>query len=293
MPAVSPTIRLQRGPLRFTADVVGDGPLVLCLHGFPDHRRTWRHALPFLADAGYRAVAPSLRGYEPSSVPADGDVHLSTVARDVLAWMDRLEAPRAHLVGHDWGAAVTSVVTAMAPERVASATLLAVPPLRRAGRMMRRVPQALPRLAYMAFFQLPGLPERALLANGGAGIRRLWRRWSPGWRCPEHEMRHVIETLARPGVLPAALGYYRALPDVVTPRGRETWRLLTSRLRTPSLLVAGEDDGCMDPRAWDVGVEPRDFPAGVRTERLAGAGHFMHLERPARFHEVLLEHLDG
>ncbi|MGD8831659.1 MAG: alpha/beta fold hydrolase, partial [Pseudomonadales bacterium] len=91
---------LTHGDLSFTALSVGAGPLVLCLHGFPDNARSFRHQLPKLAEAGYHAVSVMLRGYEPSSQPRDRDYTLETIAGDVLAFIDQLGAGRAHLIGH-------------------------------------------------------------------------------------------------------------------------------------------------------------------------------------------------
>ena len=87
-------IELRANGLRFSAHAAGAGPLVLCLHGFPDHAGSFRHQLPALAAAGYRAVAPTMRGYEPSSQPRDGDYHIVRLAEDVVGWLDHLGAER-------------------------------------------------------------------------------------------------------------------------------------------------------------------------------------------------------
>lgn len=126
-------LKLANGALSFSAHGLGlddnaRGPVVLCLHGFPDNARSFRFQLPALAAAGYRAVAPTLRGYEPSSQPADGDYSLEALGRDVLAWVDGLAEKKVHLIGHDWGAAVAYVAGALAPERFHSLTTIAVPP---------------------------------------------------------------------------------------------------------------------------------------------------------------------
>ena len=125
-------MRLANGQLSFSAltagfDVNAGRPLVLCLHGFPDNADTYRFQMPALAAAGYRVVAPMLRGYEPSSQPADGDYSLSSLAQDVIAWLDDLGEDRVYLVGHDWGAAISYVAAALAPERFLSIATIAVP----------------------------------------------------------------------------------------------------------------------------------------------------------------------
>lgn len=111
--------RLQVGPLTFTAYEMGAGPLVLLLHGFPDGPETFRHQLPALAAAGYRAVAVTLRGYEHSSLPPDGSVRVADLAADVFGWMDAMDEARAHLIGHDWGATIAYAAAKLRPERVA------------------------------------------------------------------------------------------------------------------------------------------------------------------------------
>lgn len=282
---------LRSGALIFTADELGDGPLVLCLHGFPDHRGSWRHQLPALAEAGFHVIAPDLRGYEPSSQPEDGDYRLARLGEDVVCWLDDLGEQRVHLVGHDWGAAIATVAANLIPDRVASLTTVGVPPLRRMGAMVRARPAALTRLWYMAFFQLRAGPERALLARDGALVRRLWADWSPGWTCPEPAMRAVLDALGRPGVARAALTYYRQIPDLITETGRRSWRLLRDRVKVPTLAMTGALDGCMDSRLYDVGVSEEDFEAGVTVRRLEDAGHFPHQERPDDFNRLLIDWL--
>ena len=120
---------LENGVLRHSAYGCGMSsnagqPLVVCLHGFPDTAQTFRGQLPVLVDAGYRAIAPMLRGYEPSSQPEDNDYTLATMARDVIVWLDQLGEQQVHLVGHDWGAAITYAAGALAPERFASLTTM-------------------------------------------------------------------------------------------------------------------------------------------------------------------------
>ena len=136
-----PGLRVLRSKgLRFTAAECGEGPLVLCLHGFPDHRSSWRHQLPALAESGFHVIAPNLRGYEQSSQPTDGRYYLTDLAEDVVAWVDDLGAARVHLVGHDWGAAIAMASANLMPDRIASLTTRAVPPAHRIATMLRHHP---------------------------------------------------------------------------------------------------------------------------------------------------------
>ena len=279
---------LRVGELRFQADELGQGPLVILLHGFPDHRGTWRHQLPALAAAGFHAVAPSLRGYEASSQPRDRQYRVAHLAEDVAAWIDALGAPQAHLVGHDWGAVVAMAAANHLGDRVASLATLTVPPLHRISAMIRYRPGALGRLWYMALFQSRFLPERLLKDPEGRLVRRLWRDWSPSWSCPEAEMREVIRAMRQPGVGRAALSYYRQLPDCLSQAGRRSWALLRQKVQPPTLALRGAEDGCIDPAVYEVGLREEDFARGVQSEVFEGVGHFLHQEAPERFNERLI-----
>jgi len=274
-------LTLRHGALSFSALSEGEGPLVLCLHGFPDHARS------------FRAVAPMLRGYEPSSQPADGDYHIVRMAEDVVAWLDQLGAERCHLVGHDWGAVIGYAVAALAPARLHTLTTLAVPPTRRMLRGLRRYPGQLRNSWYMLFFQLRGLADRVVARHDFAFLERLWRDWSPGWDVPPGELEALRETFRQPGVARAALGYYRAMADAWSPAGRQSAALLRSRIEVPTLAMTGALDGCMDTRLYDVVCDPADYHAGLTVERVPGAGHFLHQERPELVNPIILRWLSG
>jgi len=284
------TTTLQASGLRFSALAQGDGPVVLCLHGFPDNRRSFRQQLPALAGAGFRALAPTLRGYEPSSQPPDGDYHIVRMAEDVVGWIDDLDQERVHLVGHDWGAVIGYAAAALAPERLLSLTTLAIPHPGRLQQGIRKLPSQLWNSWYMLFFQLRGIADRVVEARDWAFIEKLWRDWSPGWELPPEELASVKETLAQPGVKRAALGYYRAMFDF-SPAAKQTTRLLESQIGVPTLALTGALDGCMDTRLHDLALPEEDFPAGLRVVRIEGAGHFLHQEKPEAVNPILLEWL--
>lgn len=283
------TITLHNGPLTFTGLSQGEGPLVLLLHGFPDHARSWRHQLPVLADAGYRAVAMNLRGYEPSSQPSDGDYSRETIATDVIGFLDELGTDTVHLVGHDWGAVITYTAGARAPERFKSLTTLAVPHVGRFLTETIKYPRQLRLSWYMALFQLPGLADYIVERNDFAFIRMLWRKWSPEWDIPEDELLQVIETLRAPGVRRAALAYYRAaLSPRSFPISRKARAAACYQVPVPTLAMTGESDGCIDTHVFQKLMNPDDFPRGLDVQRISGAGHFPHQEKPHRVNELLL-----
>ncbi|MDJ0788307.1 MAG: alpha/beta hydrolase [Myxococcota bacterium] len=286
------SLTLQAGPLSFSARSQGEGACVLLVHGFPDNAGSWRHQLPALADAGYRAVAPTLRGYEPSSQPKDGDYHILRMAEDMVAWIDDLGVEQVDLVGHDWGAVIAYVAASLAPERLRSLTTVAIPhPGRLRSHGLRQIPSQLWNSWYILFFQLRGLADFVVEARDWAFIEKLWRDWSPGWELPADDLASVKRTLAQPGVKKAALGYYRAAADTRSETARRTDELLARPIPVRTLAITGAKDGCMDTRLHDVALLPEDFPNGLRVERMEDAGHFAHQERPEAFNRLLLEFL--
>jgi len=260
------------------------------LHGFPDNASSYRHQLPGLAQAGYRAVSVTLRGYEPSSQPADDDYSLASIAGDVIAFIDELGADRAHLIGHDWGAAIAYTAGAASPDRFMTLTTLAVP---HSGRFLNeavRYPKQLRLSWYMGFFQLRGIADRALERDDFAFVRRLWRDWSPGWEAPAEVLDEVIRTFRQDGVTQAALAYYRQAltPRVLLPSVRSANLF---KVPVPVMAITGEDDGCIDTVVFERLMYERDFPAGLRIERVSHAGHFPHQEQPEIVNGLLLDWL--
>lgn len=275
---------------RATALAFGAGPTVLCLHGFPDNCLTYRYQVEPLVRAGYRVVLPVMRGYEPASVQPDGRYYIADLADDILRWIDQLGEDKVHLVGHDWGGVTAWAVAGLAPDRLHTVTSIAIPYLKHFAAGVAGHPGQLVYSWYMNFFQLRGLADRAVALADWWFIRMLWRRWSPDWQAPGAIMDSVLDTLRQSGVKKASLGYYRCMYKLLTRRGRETRRLLEQKVLMPALLITGENDGCMDTRLFEATVAERDFPAGVRIERIRGAGHFVQLEKPDRVTAALLDH---
>ncbi|MBW2241117.1 MAG: alpha/beta hydrolase [Deltaproteobacteria bacterium] len=284
-------IELRHGDRSFSALTEGEGPAVLCVHGFPDHFHSFRHQLPALAQAGYRAIAPMLRGYEPSSqlrrhVP---DFHPLQVAGDLVAWARELGGGEPiHLVGHDWGAVATYLACALEPSLFRSATTIAVPPLGAMQAGIRRYPVQLRNSSYMLFFQLRGLADRVVQRRDFAFVEGLWRRWSPGWAWDPEDMDSLKRSFREPGVVWSALAYYRAMLNPFLEDSREVQRLGNLPSGVPTLAITGALDGCMDTRIYDC-VDASTFPEGYRMERIQGAGHFAHQEKPEEVNRLMLE----
>jgi pimeloyl-ACP methyl ester carboxylesterase len=287
------TFTLKSGDLEFTAVEQGEGPLVLCLHGFPDCYHSFRHQLPFLAKHGYRAVSVSLRGYEPSSQPSDGDYSLESIANDIVAFIDQLGEDKAHLIGHDWGAAITYTAGAAAPERFHSLTTMTVP---HSGRFVNEAffnPKQAILSWYMLFFQLRGIADYTVRRNDFAFIRWLWRVWSPNWQIEESVLSEVTHTLRQPGVQRAALAYYR---EALSPKQLP---LTPSRradngypVPVPTLALTGRDDGCINCDIFQALCREADFPNGLKVRVVQDAGHFLHQEQPDTVNDLLLGWLE-
>jgi len=268
----APLERITIGRFHALAAGAPDAPLVLVLHGFPDAPSSFAPLLARLAAAGYRAVAPWMRGYAPS--PLAGPYDADTLADDVLALGDQLSPDLPYsIVGHDWGALVTYVACARAPARLARAVALSVP---HPAVFLRALatPAQLARSWYMLAFQLPGAVPIAA-AFDFALIDRLWRVWSPGLVLPDAERRALHATLRTSW--PAPLLYYRALTRPLGPALARVRR--RDRINVPTLYLHGTDDGCIAAPPTD-GAEPF-FAADYRRELLPGAGHFLAVEQPA------------
>src|SRR3954452_7214275 len=165
--------------LDFTVVEAGTGPLALCLHGFPDSAHTWRHLLPALAAAGFHAVAPNLRGYAPSGVPADGQYGTGALAADAVALHEALDGDGdAVLIGHDWGAAAAYGAASLAADRWRRVVTMAVPPPILFASSFFQYAQ-LKRSFYIFLFQTP-YAEGAVTLDDMTFIDGLWCDWSPG-----------------------------------------------------------------------------------------------------------------
>ena len=186
-----------------------DGPIALCLHGFPDTAYGWRNVAPRLAESGWRVVAPFMRGYAPSSIPSDGSYHIGALMDDALQVRSAAGGTeRDVVIGHDWGAMAANGLAAMPDSPFAKAVIMSVPPaaafrgrVPEAGRLLAQIPPQLLRSWYIMYFQLPWLPER----SASWVLPRLWRRWSPGYDAKE-DLRHVDAAIGTPESWRAALG---------------------------------------------------------------------------------------
>lgn len=261
--------------LRFFLVDEGEGTPVVLLHGFPDTSHVWRHQIPALVGAGYRAIAPDLRGRGKSARPERvEDYTLSTVVADVAGTMDALGVERAHIVGHDWGAAVAWLFASLLPQRVDHLVVLSV------GSPTTRGQPSLEELQkgwYRLLFLFPGIEEtlqqddsyllRTLLQGGGDTDR-------------------YIADLSQPGALTAGLNWYRA--------NMQPERLMSPppqlpAVQAPTLGIFSTGDLYLTEDAM---LRSAQFVAGPwRYERIEGAGHWIPVEAPERLNALLLDFL--
>jgi pimeloyl-ACP methyl ester carboxylesterase len=280
--------RLQAGALTFTAYEMGQGPLVLLIHGFPDTPFTFRHVLPALASAGFRAVAITSRGYEPSSQPTNGDYGFAALSEDVPSWIEALGETSAHVVGHDWGANVALAGTLRAPQRVKSLTLMSVPHAAGFGAVGLKSAEQIRRSWYIFFFQLRGLADYVVERNDWSFLKMLWRRWSLGWTPSKDDLDAMRQAFSQQGVKAAALEYYRAALNTKAARYTEGVELLGKPVQVPVLGLTGERDRCISADIFEKSMLPELFANGHEVARIKDAGHFLHLEQPCKVHAKLI-----
>jgi pimeloyl-ACP methyl ester carboxylesterase len=266
-----------------------DGPLALCLHGFPDTARTWRYLLPRLAEAGYHAVAPYLRGYSPSAIPTDGRYDQGTLALDACALHEALGGTGdAVLIGHDWGALAAYAALAYQPARWRKGVTAAVAPVASMGERFFGFDQ-LRRSFYVFFFQLP-FAEYAVSRDDYAFIDRLWSEWSPGYD-GSWDAAQVKKALATPEHLSAAIGYYRSMfgapPD--DPEAQTALAAAATVPPQPVLYLHGASDGCMGIDT--IGPVTEHLAPGSELAVVEGAGHFLVVERPDEVGDRILAFL--
>jgi pimeloyl-ACP methyl ester carboxylesterase len=271
----------------YLSDGPEDGPLALCLHGFPDSAHTWRYLLPELAAAGFRAVAPFLRGYAPTSVATDGRYQLGALVQDANALHEALGGgDDAVLIGHDWGALTAYGAVAHQPQRWRRAVTAAVPPTASIGMSLLTYAQ-LQKSWYMFFFLSP-LAEAALPLDDYAFLGDLWRDWSPGYD-GAWDVARVKESIGDPERIVAAISYYRAMwdPTLQVPELADEQAAALLPTPRPTLYLHWRDDGCMLLSSMG---SPLDFMAeGSQVEVVDDAGHFLHVERPDVVNRAILD----
>jgi pimeloyl-ACP methyl ester carboxylesterase len=271
------TVDLRDGISYYVRDV-GEGRPVLLLHGYPDTGDIWREQIPVLVEQGYRVIAPDLRGFGQSSKPPRvNDYKITQVVGDISALMQALDIPRAHLVGHDWGAATAWVFASLMPAKVDHLVTIAVghPLLFYSPPLEQRI-----KSWYWLFFQFEGIAEQLLQKDGWALFREMIG--------DTPEMPGYIRHFSKPGNLTAALNWYRANR---APAAELEPPFRLPLIGAPTLTIFGARDiaiteGCVaGSGAYVTGY--------FRYERFEDAGHQVPLDEPELLNKLLIDFLDS
>jgi len=259
-----------------------DAPLVVLLHGFPEHWYSWRHQLEAFAAAGLWAVAPDMRGYGGSDKPAG--VHAYEVERitaDVAGLVRALGRSRATIVGHDWGGIIAWAFAMDHPALVERVAILNVPHPQRMVRGFLR-PRQLMKSWYVFFFQIPRLPERAIARDDFAFMRRELAEAGFG----ADEIEHYVEAWRIPGALQASLAYYRAaIRRVLTGRLPEL-----RRIDVPVLVIWGDRDKYLER---SLAAPPPSLVPNAKVVHLPAASHWVQRDAPDRVSALLVGFVRG
>jgi pimeloyl-ACP methyl ester carboxylesterase len=270
----------RRGELTFDVIDAGpaDGPVVVLLHGFPQFNTSWNAVIDRLTAQGYRCLAPNQRGYSPGArPPRRRDYRIPEIVEDIRALIDASGAERVHLAAHDWGAAAAWAAAAELPDRIATLTSFSVP---HPGAFLKGLVTTRQGLMswYMYFFQLPWLPERFLLGSNGSAIRMSKSLQSAG-QSPEAADRDA-KAMAAPGVLTAALNWYRAMPLT-------DLRQAAGKISVPTMYVWTDKDIALAEKPARNTV--RYVTGDYRFEILRGVSHWIPDECPDTAADLLLE----
>jgi len=263
----------------------GKGPLIVLLHGFPECWYAWRFQLPALAEAGYRVVAPDLRGYNLSDKPKGVAAYrLGCLVGDVKELIQALGEDSAVVVGHDWGGVIAWQLAMSEPQVVKKLIILNAPHPQRYLEALK-TPEQLLRSWYVVFFQLPWLPELMIRGFGFAGLRqRLLNEPVHADAFDEASVEVYQQALAQPGALMAALNYYRAGFGSLQRGLRQPMR----PIEMPTLVIWGEQDRYLGINLLQ-GLEP--WVKNLTVERIADASHWVQAEVPERVNERILRFL--
>lgn len=270
-------MRVDNGGVGIEYEVTGEGRPVVLIHGFPDSGKLWRNQVSALADAGFKVIVPDMRGYGASDKPTDIEQYnILYLVADIGAVLDDAGVDRAHVVGHDWGAAVAWVLAAVAPERVDHLAVLSVghPTTFRSEGFEQHE-----KSWYMLLFQFEGIAERWLSDNEWANFRA-WGHY------PDPD--GIIADLEATGSLTPGLNWYRAN---VPPSSYVEESIALPPVQAPTMGVWSSGDFALTQGQM---TRSEGQVAGTwRYERLEGPGHWMQLEAPDEVNRLLKDFLPG
>jgi len=256
---------ISSGGRRHVVSQAGDGADIVLVHGFPDTPSSWSEIEAALVDAGWRVTVPWLRGYHEETIVAGRRYDPETLGRDALELLDAIDAPRAVLVGHDWGALLTYAAATLAPDRIRAIVTSAIPH----PSLLRRTPAALWATRHFLRLKLPWA-ARTCRRDDFAYLGELYERWAPSWSGPERDdsLRHAKQALSSQATLEGAIAYYRDLPLGGAP--------VIARVPAVPGLVIGGASGLADAELFTRTAELLAPPS--RALIVEGSGHWPHRE---------------
>lgn len=266
------------------------GPLALCLHGFPDTALGWTSLLADLADAGFHAVAPFMRGYAPTGVPTDGGSLGGWIA-DVLALRSELGGDGSSvIIGHDWGALTTYGAASHEPESWRRVVTASIPPSSVMAARLLDYDQL--KMFWYQYVFLQPTAEMIVANDDLEYLTRLWDDWSPGYDATD-ALVAVKDALRDPANLTAALSTYRCVYGVeaVDPAYEALQFAPFTPHTQPTLYLHGDRDGCVPGSVLDDALAA--LPDGSRAELVVGAGHFLQYEKPEVVNPLIVEFVSG
>ncbi|APR87504.1 Epoxide hydrolase [Minicystis rosea] len=270
--------------IRLHVAEAGSGPLVVLLHGFPEFWYTWRQIIPPLVRAGFRVVAPDMRGYnlsdKPKGVAAYG---IRTLADDIAGLIKALGAERASVVGHDWGAGVAWSFAMAHPDKLDRLAILNGPHPTRMLEGLRR-PSQMVKSWYMFVFFLPKLAETVLPLNDYAVLTKGFTN-DPVRRdaYTEADLAMYREAWSKPGAITSMVNYYRAMPY-------PSLRMEVTPIQAPTLVLWGDRDAYLGP---DLAEPPKKLVPNARVEHVADASHWIQHDQPELVSARLASFLRG
>ena len=292
LPDIAEKTEIQVNDRPYPVIMAGEGPLVVCLHGFPDNYESFQYQIEPLVAAGYRVVCPMLPGYAPGTESVKGRNTPIYAADTIIALIEVVlrdhNAKKCHLVGHDWGALTAYVVANKRPDILSSLATLSIPYNVNLQRVILRCPSyAVGASWYVSFFQLWWLSDWMVRRNNFKFFDLLYRTWCPTWENYYERLASTKETFKAPGVLKATLSYYRNCIFGLNAASFRFRRIFNGITKVPTLGIRGEVDGCIPEVAWNM-IRPKSFPNGLTMELMPGVGHFPQLENPQWVSERLI-----
>lgn len=287
--------RLRANGISFSVLAAGrrDRPVVLLLHGFPEGKESWEPQLEALAEAGYRAVAPDLRGFGGTDAPKGLEAYaMPHLVADVEALISSLGEDRVDLVGHDWGALVGWPFVSRHPRLVRTWTSLSIPhptALARASGLDGNPnpdPDQRQRSSYIGLFLKTGKAEEVLLEDDAQRLRAFYRFGPDSDAIPSSVVDEWVRGFEREGRLTAGLSYYRAN---LKPAAYAAYPHVPEPILPPTLLIWGDADPALGRKAV---LETEALMAGpYKLLVLEGAGHWLQFERSDEVSRAIVEHI--